>query len=569
MNAFQNFELTQFAPKNPSSPEDSSSRQQQQQQQQEYSQQSYDYQQQHYQQQYAYVPGYQFSTDQSHQQQKQQQQQGQSQGSNNHPSLPSGSQLTPADSSFNLGSPDSNMGEFTYAAQPPAPPTSSAPLANYTTDTYALESPSHTPISAFSQYPYQQQHSFQNGSSSAYNPYPYQIPSHAHISQQVMQPPPPGIAINDAPVAQMSPSHQLSGELDAGDAVEGATQGGQQKKKPPRNKSKFKRFRNAFIYFVNDQRDKVDDDTKKLKNREFLQLMSARWKTMSEEERGPYVNLAEEDKKRFEEDVKKFGKYESRQRRYNKGRANGKAARAHDSEPYTIPTAVDGNKNDHSSAYGIAGKDAVELAYSFDGSINDARSTMSPAVQVAGNAPPIHQFYPAGIQPVPSPAAMAAVAAATASWQGNHYGNMINTAGTAAGIQHQHQHQQVSLLNTPDTMLHRSTTPKVDPSNNSINNSGIQAPFADNGYHWTETSANVAGDLPNSVGGLAVASMGQGAAKYHNSYQPAHPSASPASFMQIPASLPISHSLTEPMLFYGGQHTNNQCISSDTNMGNV
>ncbi|KAI9506843.1 hypothetical protein BX070DRAFT_174520, partial [Coemansia spiralis] len=52
-------------------------------------------------------------------------------------------------------------------------------------------------------------------------------------------------------------------------------------------------------------RDKVDDDTKKLKNREFLQLMSARWKSMSEDERKPYVRLAEEDKKRFNEDVQK------------------------------------------------------------------------------------------------------------------------------------------------------------------------------------------------------------------------------------------------------------------------
>lgn len=86
--------------------------------------------------------------------------------------------------------------------------------------------------------------------------------------------------------------------------------------RPPKNKSKFKRFRNAFIFFVNDQRTMADGETKKLKNREFLRLMSSHWKDMSEEERSPYVQLAEADKKRFNEDVKKFGKYESRQRRY-------------------------------------------------------------------------------------------------------------------------------------------------------------------------------------------------------------------------------------------------------------
>ncbi|KAJ2883642.1 hypothetical protein IWW38_005523, partial [Coemansia aciculifera] len=94
------------------------------------------------------------------------------------------------------------------------------------------------------------------------------------------------------------------------------------KSRPPRNKSKFKRFRNAFIFFVNDQRTKVDDKTKRLKNREFLQLMSARWKGMPEGERAPYVKLAEDDKKRFNDDVQKFGKYESRQRRYKSRHIN-------------------------------------------------------------------------------------------------------------------------------------------------------------------------------------------------------------------------------------------------------
>ncbi|KAJ2458928.1 hypothetical protein GGI02_005948, partial [Coemansia sp. RSA 2322] len=94
----------------------------------------------------------------------------------------------------------------------------------------------------------------------------------------------------------------------------------QPKSRQPRNKSKFKRFRNAFIFYVNDQRSKVDEETKKLKNRPFLQLMSARWKSMTESERSPYVKQAERDKERFNDDVKKYGKYESRQRRYNKAR---------------------------------------------------------------------------------------------------------------------------------------------------------------------------------------------------------------------------------------------------------
>ncbi|KAJ1720082.1 hypothetical protein LPJ53_005251, partial [Coemansia erecta] len=128
----------------------------------------------------------------------------------------------------------------------------------------------------------------------------------------------------------------------------------QPKPRAPRNKSKFKRFRNAFIYFVNDQRNKVDDETKKLKNREFLQLMSARWKKMPEDERKPYVDMAEEDKKRFESDVKKYGKYESRQRRYTKGRPHGKTAvgQPHGAVPYTVPHPAGANHPTSADAAG-------------------------------------------------------------------------------------------------------------------------------------------------------------------------------------------------------------------------
>ncbi|KAJ2537517.1 hypothetical protein EV175_006698, partial [Coemansia sp. RSA 1933] len=143
---------------------------------------------------------------------------------------------------------------------------------------------------------------------------------------------------------------------------------GIQKSKPraPRNKSKFKRFRNAFIYFVNDQRNKVDDETKKLKNREFLQVMSARWKVMPEDERKPFIQLAEEDKKRFDEDVKKYGKYESRQRRYNKSQPPNTNSK------YVYPqgiydTAVVGQSSGGGAAEAAAAAAAANFAYAVGG----------------------------------------------------------------------------------------------------------------------------------------------------------------------------------------------------------
>ncbi|KAJ2613154.1 hypothetical protein H4S08_002366 [Coemansia sp. RSA 1365] len=59
---------------------------------------------------------------------------------------------------------------------------------------------------------------------------------------------------------------------------------------------------------------------------------------MSEEERRPYKLQADEDKKRYKEDVERFGKYESLPRRYDRYRSVSKAD-LHKSAPYFVPTA--------------------------------------------------------------------------------------------------------------------------------------------------------------------------------------------------------------------------------------
>ncbi|KAJ2683797.1 Non-histone chromosomal protein 6 [Coemansia spiralis] len=169
--------------------------------------------------------------------------------------------------------------------------------------------------------------------------------------QQQQQPPPPPLNLLSIPIGHAYTYHpstehsQTTGLIfnnnpitptqSAQNVLTSSSLQTQAKPRPPRNKSKFKRFRNAFIYYVNDQR--VDNETKMLKNREFLRLMSARWKVMSEIERSPYVKLAEADKKRFDDDVKKFGKYESRQRRYNKSRHINSEILGH-SNPYMAGT---------------------------------------------------------------------------------------------------------------------------------------------------------------------------------------------------------------------------------------
>ncbi|KAJ2454111.1 hypothetical protein GGF42_003677 [Coemansia sp. RSA 2424] len=69
--------------------------------------------------------------------------------------------------------------------------------------------------------------------------------------------------------------------------------------------SSIKRFRNSFIYYVNKKRREIQgpDDGVSIKvevnNREFLKEMSAKWRTMSEEEKAPFTEMANADKERF------------------------------------------------------------------------------------------------------------------------------------------------------------------------------------------------------------------------------------------------------------------------------
>ncbi|KAJ2799935.1 hypothetical protein H4R20_004245, partial [Coemansia guatemalensis] len=80
--------------------------------------------------------------------------------------------------------------------------------------------------------------------------------------------------------------------------------------KPKKPKAMYKRFRNSFIFFANERRKqwrREHPEVSKIQNRGFIQEMSKVWNTMSSEEKAPYIKMADEDKLRYEEDVKKYG----------------------------------------------------------------------------------------------------------------------------------------------------------------------------------------------------------------------------------------------------------------------
>ncbi|KAJ2118819.1 hypothetical protein IW147_006303 [Coemansia sp. RSA 720] len=82
---------------------------------------------------------------------------------------------------------------------------------------------------------------------------------------------------------------------------------GNRTKKP---KAPYKRFRNSFIFFANERRKQWRDahpEIAKIQNRSFIQGMSKVWNSMTSEEKAPYIKMADDDKQRYEADVKKYG----------------------------------------------------------------------------------------------------------------------------------------------------------------------------------------------------------------------------------------------------------------------
>ncbi|KAJ2245117.1 hypothetical protein GGH97_002949 [Coemansia sp. RSA 475] len=292
-------------------------------------------------------------------------------------------------------------------------------------------------------------------------------------------------------------------------AFEPASDSKKTKPRPPRNKSKFKRFRNAFIYYVNDQRDKVGESTKKLKNREFLQLMSARWKSLSEEERSPYVKLAEEDKKRFNEDQARFGKYESRQRRYNKVRPGH-----HGTAPYALPDPQ------------FPGMFAAPPGLMYGGYGNVASAY--------ANAAALSPLYLNLQKATPE-----SMAAAVASMQANPQYSVL----PGPHIHQPPSQQQQSSFLAPPPLAQRNSTSSTTSSND-LND--LQLSLSQSrGYNW---------NMPGTQGGIPTEAAND-ALSAQMSMQGRYPAAalcqqhpSPG-LMQTPTGVPISHSLTEPVLY--------------------
>jgi len=75
-------------------------------------------------------------------------------------------------------------------------------------------------------------------------------------------------------------------------------EGGRKKKDP----NQPKRGLSAYMFFANEQRDKVREDNPGIKFGEVGKMLGEKWKALSEKQKEPYEAKAKADKQRYEEE---------------------------------------------------------------------------------------------------------------------------------------------------------------------------------------------------------------------------------------------------------------------------
>ncbi|CAO3699883.1 hypothetical protein G6F70_007185 [Rhizopus microsporus] len=79
------------------------------------------------------------------------------------------------------------------------------------------------------------------------------------------------------------------------------------KKRGKKDPNAPKRALSAYMFFSQANREKVIKENPGAKFGEIGKILGARWKELSDEEKKPFVEQAEADKKRYEEEKAKAG----------------------------------------------------------------------------------------------------------------------------------------------------------------------------------------------------------------------------------------------------------------------
>eukprot|EP01088_Endostelium_zonatum_P011328 TRINITY_DN2545_c0_g1_i1.p1 TRINITY_DN2545_c0_g1~~TRINITY_DN2545_c0_g1_i1.p1 ORF type:complete len:173 (+),score=78.63 TRINITY_DN2545_c0_g1_i1:98-616(+) len=83
--------------------------------------------------------------------------------------------------------------------------------------------------------------------------------------------------------------------------------GGRKKKDPNAPKN----AKSAYIFFSTAKRPDIKNQNPDAKAKDLLKLLAAEWKKMSDEEKAPYVTMADEDKERAKKEKEAWAKKQS------------------------------------------------------------------------------------------------------------------------------------------------------------------------------------------------------------------------------------------------------------------
>ena len=79
-------------------------------------------------------------------------------------------------------------------------------------------------------------------------------------------------------------------------------------KRPKKDKDAPKRPLSAYFFYIQERREALKKEKPNLDNKELIRTMGEEWNKLSDEEKKPYSKMAENDKKRYQDEIKAYEK---------------------------------------------------------------------------------------------------------------------------------------------------------------------------------------------------------------------------------------------------------------------
>ena len=103
-------------------------------------------------------------------------------------------------------------------------------------------------------------------------------------------------------------------------------------KKNKKDKDAPKKAISAYFFYIKERRESITKEQPSLNNKEIVKKMSEEWNALSDEKKKPYVQKAEADKKRYENEKAVYDKKKKEEKPSKKKVQKGKKEEKNDSD---------------------------------------------------------------------------------------------------------------------------------------------------------------------------------------------------------------------------------------------